>query len=222
MSFFEGSKDITIRGGTFIAQRLESSQRAFDFLASKALPSAFHMADADVFHSTCLPNTRVKILEQLKSWANRKTMSNAFIMWLNGAAGGGKTAIARTIAQWCQAEGILLGEFFFSRADGARDRIGSLAATLAYRMATLTLLPAKDAITEAVAHDPHIFSASLAEQITRLVLEPFNREAPSGIVPHVIILDGSMSVCRMLNRTCSGSAYEDITSAQSRTTNSSL
>ena len=39
-------------------------------------------------------------------------------MLLHGPAGGGKTAIGRTIAKWCEEEGILLGEIFFSRTDG--------------------------------------------------------------------------------------------------------
>jgi len=46
------------------------------------------------------------------------------------------------------------------------------------------------AITRAVTRDPHIFSASLEEQMTKLVLEPLNLASPSCIVPRVIILDG--------------------------------
>jgi len=158
MSLFEGSKDLTIHGGTFIAHRMEPGEltffttggdyfaylisgalRGFDLLTSKALPSAFHMADADPFHSTCHPNTRTRILEQIQGWANRKIKHDRFILWVHGAAGGGKTAIGRTIAQSFEREGILLGEFFFSRTDGARDHIASLPATLAYRMAIHTL-----------------------------------------------------------------------------------
>jgi len=97
------------------------------------------LADSDAVHSTCHPKTRIKILEHLKGWANRKIDRDKFIMWLHGAAGGGKTAIGRTIAQWCEEEGILLGEFFFSRGDMTLARISSLPATIAYRMATLTL-----------------------------------------------------------------------------------
>ena len=111
-------------------------------------------------------------------------------MWLHGAAGGGKTAIGRTIAQWCEEEGILLGEFFFSRGDMTLSRITSLPATLAYRMATLTLKDAKEAISKVISHDPHIFSASLADQMKKLVVGPLNLLTPCGIVPHVIVLDG--------------------------------
>ena len=110
-------------------------------------------------------------------------------MWLHGPAGGGKTVIGRTIAKWCE-EGILLGEFFFSRADGIGAQLASLAPTLAYRMAVHTLQDAKEAISDVVNHDPHIFLAPLAIQLKKLVMEPLNILAQSGIVPYVIILDG--------------------------------
>ena len=163
----------------------------FDKLAGKAFPLAFHLADTDRSHSTCFPNTRTKILERIKDWALRTAEKDKFIMWLHGAAGGGKTSIARTFARWCDEEqGILLGEFFFSRADGTGSQYTSFAPTLAFRMAVHTLKDAKDDIAEAITQDPHIFSAPLAHQLRKLVLEPLDIFIPNGITPHVIILDG--------------------------------
>jgi len=130
-------------------------------------------------------------LERIKAWALLSAEKNKSIMWLHGAAGGGKTSIARTFANWCDSEqGILLGEFFFSRADGAGNHFASLAATLAYRMAVHTLKDAKDEILSAITQDPHIFLAPLAHQLRKLVLEPLDVLIPNGITPHVIILDG--------------------------------
>ena len=172
------------------ANLISFTQQGFDKLSSKASPLAFHLANSDAFHSTCHPNTRTKILEHLKGWANRKIDRDKFIMWLHGAAGGGKTVIGRTIAEWCEAEGILLGEFFFLRDDMTLARVSSLPATLAYRMATHTLKDAKEAISEVISRDPHIFSASLSDQMKKLIIDPLNLHAPCGIVPHVIILDG--------------------------------
>ncbi|KAF8813065.1 hypothetical protein BYT27DRAFT_6392095 [Phlegmacium glaucopus] len=126
----------------------------------------------------------------MKSWALYSSEKDKFVMWLHGPAGGGKTAIGRTMAKWCEEEGILLGEFFFSRADGTGDQLASLAPTLAYRMAVHTLQDAKEAISNVVSHDPHIFLAPLAIQLEKLVLDPLNLLAPCGIVPYVIILDG--------------------------------
>ncbi|KAF4620557.1 hypothetical protein D9613_000082 [Agrocybe pediades] len=187
--------NILVTGGNF-SQSVGKTQSSisFDRLAAKAFPRAFHLADSDPSHSTCYTNTRTKILERIQSWALRKTEKEKYIMWLHGAAGGGKTAIARTIAKWCdQEEGILLGDFFFSRSDGVGDQISSLAPTLAYRMAVHTLKDlkeAKSAISNAITRDPHIFVASLSQQLKTLVLEPFDVVAPCGILPYVIVLDG--------------------------------
>jgi len=133
----------------------------------------------------------MKILERIRAWALQTAEKDKFVMWLHGAAGGGKTSIARTFAKWCDTEqGILLGEFFFSRADGISNQFASLAPTLAYRMAVHTLKDSKEHISHAITQDPHIFSAPLAEQLTKLVLEPLDILIPNGITPHVIILDG--------------------------------
>ncbi|KAF4615697.1 hypothetical protein D9613_012527 [Agrocybe pediades] len=189
------SGNLLINGGTF-NQSVGKTQSSisFDRLASKASPRAFHLADSDPSHATCYTNTRTKILERIKSWALRKTEKEKYIMWLHGAAGGGKTAIARTIAKWCdEEEGILLGEFFFSRSDGVGDQLSTLAPTIAYRMAVHTLKDLKEAklaISEAITRDPHIFAAPLSQQLKTLILEPFDVVAPCGILPYVIVLDG--------------------------------
>ena len=117
----------------------------------------------------------------MKSWALRNIEKDKFVMWLYSAAGGGKTAIGRTIAKWCEDEGILVGEFFFSRGDGTGAQLGCLAPTLAYRMAVHTFQDAKQAISDVVTYDPHIFLASLAVQLKKLVLEPL--DIPCSITP---------------------------------------
>jgi len=66
----------------------------------------------------------------MKGWALRNIEKDKFVMWLHGAAGGGKTAIGRTMAAWYEGEGILLGEFFFLPADGTGAQLASLAPTL--------------------------------------------------------------------------------------------
>jgi len=93
------------------------------------------------------------------------------------------------MAKWCEEEqGILLGEFFFSRADGTGAQLASLAPTLAYRLAVHTFKDAKTAISDVISCDPHIFLAPLAIQLKKLVLEPL--DIPCSITPYVIILDG--------------------------------
>lgn len=115
------------------------------------------------------------------------------VMWLHGPAGAGKTAIGKSIAEWCMnpEQGGLIGEFFFLRSDRTRNHIQSLAATIAYRLAADTLRAAKRTIAREVEEDPHIFSATLEKQIIRLILQPLEAaRLSSPAVPYVIIIDG--------------------------------
>ena len=59
----------------------------------------------------------------------------AVIIWFYGAAGAGKSAIARKIVKLCESEKFLLASFFFSRSDPARSNASSLIATIAYQIA---------------------------------------------------------------------------------------
>ena len=190
---FTGSKNLKISGGTFnqsgTFNQTVSRTGCFEKLAEKASPLAFQLADSDLSHSTCFTNTRTKILKYMMGWALRDIEKDKSVMWLHGPAGGGKTAIGRTIAKWCEEQEILLGEFFFSRAYETGAQLDSLAPTLAYRMAVHTLQDAKEAIFDVMNHDPHIFLAPLAIQLRKLVIEPLNLLGSSG-VPYVIILDG--------------------------------
>jgi len=104
-------------------------------------------------------------------------------------------AIGRTMAVWYEGEGILLSKFFFLCADGTGAQLASLAPTLAYWMAVHILKDAKEAISDVVNHDPHIFLAPLAVQLKPLILKPLNVLAPCGInasLPMSSLLMGSM------------------------------
>ncbi len=56
------------------------------------------------------------------------------IMWLNGAAGSGKSAIGRSIVERCLVLGIPISRFFFSRTDPNRNGLSPVVATLAHQL----------------------------------------------------------------------------------------
>lgn len=68
--------------------------------------------DVDVA-PTCLADTRVAVLKEIKAWAYGK--DERCIFWLNGVAGMGKSTIARTICHDFSQKGHLGASFFFSR-----------------------------------------------------------------------------------------------------------
>jgi len=127
-------------------------------------------------------------------WIKWEEDLNAFIIWVYGPAGAGKSAIAQTIAEMCEREMILLASFFFSRNDPSRSTVNSLVATIAYQI-ILNLPHVRDAILAAIEHDPLIFSKSLAVQVKSLIVVPLQPLAEAGFFNdptslRLIIIDG--------------------------------
>ena len=111
-------------------------------------------------------------------------------MWIYGAAGAGKSAIAHTMAEILHDRQQLLATFFFSRADSSRNHIKSVIATLAYKI-SLTIPEARPLIVATIENDPLIFHSTFAHQLEQLILGPVHRVSQQGVIyPMVIVIDG--------------------------------
>lgn len=84
---------------------------------------------------SCLPHTRVAILEQIQVWALNPTGQRALL--LHGAAGKGKSAIIHTVAIALESCGVAVLPFFaFNRS--VKDRyLSQLIPTWAKQLAEL-------------------------------------------------------------------------------------
>lgn len=170
-------------------------QLGFELLSEMTAPSAFYNAGHTGGFSKCHPNTRVAILERLENWLESHVEPNASIMWLYGAAGSGKSCIARSVAEWCQDQNLLLASFLFSRSDSSRNSINRFIPTLAYNI-TQTVPGSRPYMEDALNADPHIFAKTLEVQMLHLVVQPLVRLAshtsatPGFAPPYVFIIDG--------------------------------
>jgi hypothetical protein len=107
--------------------------------------------------------------------------------WLHGAAGSGKSAISKTVAQLCAESNRLGASFFFLRGAGRRSRITHFISTLAYRLAFS--VPATRSYIESVLQaDRHIVHRSLEFQLQKLITEPI-LSVIMPTLPVVIIID---------------------------------
>jgi len=115
------------------------------------------------------------------------------ILWLYGAAGAGKSAIAHTLAEICENCGWLVASFFFWKTASARNNAERFVATIAHQIA-LAIPAAREFVGAAVDHNPFIFKQSVDVQLAKLVIEPLRQVYSEGLLfdisPLVIIVDG--------------------------------
>ena len=150
-------------------------------------PNAFYDSDNRADPPKCHENTRVAVITKIMNWVT-STMdtdalmlwlttpdlipkTDACVLWLYGPAGAGKTAIARRVAELCQAQGLLLASFLFFRSDPKRNSMKPLAANIAYCVSRV-IPNADELIKNAIEADPLILTYSIEVQITELVLKP--------------------------------------------------
>jgi hypothetical protein len=119
---------------------------------------------------------------------------NAVILWLCGAGGVGKSAIAHDIARRCDFEELLLANFSFFRSDPTRNNAKPLIATIAYQIA-INVPGTGGKMCANIERDPDILTRSLEAQVTALIAEPLCEPLEAGYFNaptsrRLIIIDG--------------------------------
>ncbi|KAF4617494.1 hypothetical protein D9613_006072 [Agrocybe pediades] len=203
-TMISSDQGILVSGGQFIQNNYHGpaslgNKAPIEILTEAVAPSAFHDSGASFDKPKCHPRTRVKILEDILYWIireNKVAQASIQFMWLNGAAGCGKSAIAQSTIESCMERGLRLASFFFSRSDSTRNHAGSLVATLAYQL--YCAIPETEVQTEilsAIKKDPLIFKKTLQQQFTALITQPLRThfswdQYTQCRVPFLIVIDG--------------------------------
>ncbi|KAK1219873.1 hypothetical protein PQX77_017385 [Marasmius sp. AFHP31] len=162
---------------------------------------ASHKAEQQFDRGCCLPGTRVAALKAIHDWRSKK-QQKCPICWLSGAAGMGKSAIAMTVAQACETEGVLASSYFFFRSDPKRSNPFTLIPTIAHDLASTTRLM-RNRIEQKISKDPRVLEAKLEVQFHELILGPtlewsgqrslwgFFTDLPgTPVVSNIVIIDG--------------------------------
>ena len=127
--------------------------------------------------------------------------NGAYIFWLNGMAGTGKSTISRTVARQLAEEKRLAASFFFSRGRGDLGHAGKFFTTIATQLAhSLPVL--SPFLLKAIDQYPLISQRGLAEQWKHLILEPLSKlkDTPTRArsAPVMVVID-ALDECRNEN-----------------------
>ncbi|KIN97417.1 hypothetical protein M404DRAFT_1006058 [Pisolithus tinctorius Marx 270] len=142
----------------------------------------------------CLDGTRTEILREIISWIADPRIDAPRIMWLQGQAGRGKSAVAHTIAAWIKDAGGLGSCFCFAHDRLADHREEKILTTIARDLADRDSA-FRRALADVVSKD-HSLKATrdATQQWQRLILEPLskvNREIVGNVVVVIDALDES-------------------------------
>ncbi|KAF9444223.1 hypothetical protein P691DRAFT_736830 [Macrolepiota fuliginosa MF-IS2] len=137
----------------------------------------------------CLPGSRRQV-DDIVYWALAYHDRLNPVLWVNGPAGVGKSAVAQTCAEEFAASGQLAASFFFSKLNG-RNKPNELFPTIAYQL--LHSDPSYcDIIESRLVRDPTITQRSLIHQFQELIVSPVEEASTQGrdVPKGVIIIDG--------------------------------
>jgi hypothetical protein len=141
---------------------------------------------------TCLPNTRVDLLNEIYDWCDGR--DGQCIFWLNGLAGTGKSTIARTVARRYLEQRRLGASFFFSRGGGDVGHAGKFVTSIAVQLASS--IPSLDQqICNAFTERRDITSQSLRDQWQQLVLRPLSRLGENGCQSSYVLVVDALDEC---------------------------
>ena len=133
----------------------------------------------------CHPGTREKATEDIVRWIEEPNPSST-VLWVNGRAGVGKTALMQRIAELDEI--YFGGCFFFRRGASGCNVKDHLFSTLAYQLAT-NVHGMLEHVDRAMMQDFSLPKRSAAVQLKRLIIEPI-RLLPTPLLPIIIIVDG--------------------------------
>ncbi|KAF8338372.1 hypothetical protein F5887DRAFT_517372 [Amanita rubescens] len=181
-SFLPNARDFSILGSVLV----------FDDLKLYISEAAMHDSSARYPPPLCHPRTREKVLKIISDWID-DSYPRQYIMWLNGPAGAGKSAIAQTIAERYK-DNRLAASFFFLRSTPDRGVADRLFLTLAWQLAK-SIPETRPYIESALQMEPLLYAKSIGIQFDHLVVKVFEnllRDNP-GLRPEksLVIIDGA-------------------------------
>ncbi|KAJ8072304.1 hypothetical protein PM082_015863 [Marasmius tenuissimus] len=194
-----GRGDINVQNvaGDFVQNHFTTTdshthlRRLYDAVAGVG---ASHTSKQQFARGKCLRGTREEALGDIHEWRVSCDPSRP-ICWLSGTAGVGKTAIAMTIAEACEEDG-LVASFFFFRSDSRRNNPDALMPTIAVGL--VSKIPSlRTFVDQQISRNPTLLDADLEHQFRELVVKPSLQMERSGIelgsaqkVPNLVIIDG--------------------------------
>ncbi|KAF5310014.1 hypothetical protein D9619_010165 [Psilocybe cf. subviscida] len=189
-SAFTNANDVRIKNSSLtITTNVHTTSNPLEVLYKRVAPYAISNEGGRADNPKCHPGTREEVIGLLEKWMN--AVESDRILWLSGPAGGGKTAIVKTLTERFTDRGIRTVNFYFFRGDSTRNGAQPLVPTLLYQLFELCSPSLEEAVAGILSRRPHIMDGSLSEQCKFLsMLSPTIRQSLPAGSPVLILVDG--------------------------------
>jgi len=148
-----------------------------DELAKAGFKGAEHDSSERDPPPRCQPGTRSSVISKLCEWRDKPGRKHSLI-WLQGPAGVGKSAIMQTLAEDLSSPSRPRSNPFFLQAQWTKWSYSCLSD------ACLPVGPSSSGVqgsySKLIDLDPTILRKTLAQQFFKLIAEPFSAEGPCG------------------------------------------
>ena len=131
-----------------------------------------------------MEGTRVSLLHDLQGWSTDPAAHRIF--WLDGMAGTGKSAIARSFCRFLDQNRLLGGSFFCLRGSESRGNVKRILPTLAWFLARQDL-DYGNSLLEVLEDAPDIEEHSIERQVDFLLQKPLRNLRTTGLP--VLVID---------------------------------
>ncbi|KAK0194622.1 hypothetical protein F5146DRAFT_444938 [Armillaria mellea] len=145
----------------------------------------------------CTEGTRSEILLRLSSWLD--DTSQPQICWINGMAGTGKTALAKSVARIASDKKVLGGSFFCSKRSADRRDVRRIIPSIAFNLAAVNEDYCRQVLKVIRKWKLGFVKTPPLEQWEKLIVELL-RDSGTGLSPPVLIIVDGLDECDNLDK----------------------
>jgi hypothetical protein len=139
-----------------------------------------------------MEGTRISLLKELHQWS--EDLAAPPLFWLDGMAGTGKSAIARSFCRFLHQNKRLGGSFFCLRGHESRANVKRILPTLAWFLAC-HLSQFQTALMQILHEAPDVADCSIPRQVKLLLETPFHCVSDNRQLPPLVLVIDALDEC---------------------------